>query len=166
MPIPTLGILDIKIAINFYHKILIDAQGQILGLYTVSAKANKSEVGTRVRLPTLRHSTGGGGHVAMFHQLTQYSCPQGAREVRKVYHGCFRPSTAVLAGFLFTVLLSKLAYRFFHSARAVSAASSHLLYLGLVFCQPTSRPFVNSRPFVDSRTFVDSCTGRFPRGPK
>ena len=57
MPIPTLGILDIKIAINFYHKILINAKGQILGLYTVSAKANKSEVGTRVRLPTLRHST-------------------------------------------------------------------------------------------------------------
>ena len=50
MPIPTLGILDIKIAINFYHKVLINAKGQILGLYTVSAKANKSEVGTRVRL--------------------------------------------------------------------------------------------------------------------
>ena len=56
MPIPTLGILDIKIAINFYHKILINAKGQIIGLYTVSAKANKSNVGTRVRLPTLRHT--------------------------------------------------------------------------------------------------------------
>ena len=117
---------------------------------------------TKVVLPTLRHSTGGGGHVVL-QQLTHYSCPQGARDVRKVYNGCFCPSTAVLAGFLFTVLLSKLAYRFFHSARAVFVASSPLLCLGLGFCQPTSRPFVdtrpfvNSRPFVDSRTFVDSC---------
>ena len=82
MSIPTLGILDIKIAINFYHKILINAKGHIIGLYSVSAKANKSEVGTRVQLSTLRHSTGGGGHVAMFHQLTHYSCPQGAKQVR------------------------------------------------------------------------------------
>ena len=58
MPIPTLGILDIKIAINFYRKVLINAKGQILGLYTVLAKANKNKVGTRVQIPTLRHNKG------------------------------------------------------------------------------------------------------------
>ena len=150
MPIPTLGIFDMKnCKYLFYHKILI-YNGTIV----------------HINFHQLCDTVRGEGVMLPFHQLTHYSCPQGARRNTQSLSWVLSSQYGSLAGFLFTVLLGKLAYRFFHSARAVSAASSHLLYLGLVFCQPTSRPFVDSRPFVYSRTFVDSRTGRFPRGPK